>query len=805
MRSLKLKFALRTLWKNKLYAGLNILGLAIGLAVSIIIYLYLKSELGYDKNVPGYHQIYRVESEFNLNNKHEEFAGTSLSLGPMLAQELPYINQYTRLHHIEVNVLFTYQDKRFYEEDIAVADSNFFDVFQIPFIRGEGLHCLKKPYTMVVTESFAKRYFGNDDPIGKVISTNNHDYTVTGLIADWPANTHHYFDAVLSAFYEEVERETQIQTLWNVESYTFLKLDGPLEANRLEQDFEVFYEKYMKEVGENFNGVYDINLSRLDDIHFGRDLQYDRSAGNMAYLYAFGAIGILILVLACINYINMATARGLERVKEAGMRKILGSSAAEIRGLIFFEALVLSGLSLFLAFVLVELVLELTPFNTVLNKDLALDFQRFPALWWLPLLLCLAVGLLSGLYPALNLSKVPEMAAIRGGYKAAPHSIRVRKALVGFQFCISVAVVITALLMYRQMEYVRTKDLGFNKEDILLIPIRDRDSTMEKKIPLLHERLRNLKDVIATSSATRAPGDDLERTLMSIENEGEESYSKVVVDMMRVGLNYMPTMEIDILDGRDFNQFDQRSPAQEVLINQELVDMMGWETGIGKTLKWGYDEDGVELFELTVVGVVENFNSHSLHDPIEPTVILLQEDNYSIMHIRVDSENLIATVNKIEKIWSQADPRNPFQFSFLNKDLMKLYENEQRQSRLILYLTYLAIFISFMGLTGLASFTTNLRTREIGIRKVLGADVYQMVNLIFREMLTLIILSVLLAIPLAYFLITAWLDGFAYYARLDPFIFAVSALLAVLLAYLIVSYHSIKVARGNPVEVLKYE
>lgn len=804
MRSLRLKFALRALWKSKLYAGLNILGLAIGLAVSIIIYLYLQSELSYDTNVDGYRGVYRIESEFDLNKKREQFAGTSLSLGPLLAEEFDYINNYTRLHHIEVNVLFQYHDKRFYEENIAVADSQFFEVFDVPFVEGSHDRCLSEPYTMVVTRSFAKKYFGDENPVGRVISTNNHDYTITGMMENWPANTHHKFDAVLSAFYEPIDKETQIQTLWNVEVYTFVELDGSTEAIYLEDDFVDFYDKYMKEVGENFGGFYDITLTRLDDIHFGRNLQYDRSHGDVAYLYAFGGIGILILILACINYINMATARGLERVKEAGMRKILGSSSAEIRGLIFFESVVLSLLALFLAFVMVEIVFELTPFNAVLNKDLALDFKRFPALWWLPLGLSIAVGLLSGLYPAINMSKVPAMAAVRGGYKSAPHSIWMRKSLVGFQFCISVAVVITALLMYRQMEYVRTKDLGFNKEDVILIPIRDGDSTLEAQIPLLHKQLGKLKEVIASSQATRVPGSALERTLMSIEKEDGEFF-KGVVDMMRVGLNYMPTMELEVLDGRDFNSSDFETSRQKVLVNEELLVYMNWKDAKGKLLKWGYDEDGVEQYEMEVVGVVENFNSHSLHDAIEPTVIMLQEDNYGVMHIRVDSEDLVAAVNKIEKIWSRADPNNPFQFSFLNKDLMKLYENEHRQSRLILYLTYLAIFISFLGLTGLASFTTNLRTREIGIRKVLGADVYQMVNLIFREMLTLIILSVLLAIPLAYLLITYWLDGFAYSAQLDPFIFAISVALAVLLAYLIVTYHSVKVARGNPVDILKYE
>lgn len=805
MPSSRLKFAFRSLMKNRTYTLLNITGLAIGLAVSIIIFLYLRSELSYDTSVPNYKQIYRIQSEYKLNNEKERFAGTSLGLGPLLLHEYSYLENYTRLHHIEVNVLFQHQDKRFYEENIAIADSNFFDVFEIPFIYGNPQAALHKPNQIVVTRSFASRYFSMDNPVGQVISTNNHDYRVVGMVENLPANTHHKFDAILShnIFFDARTIEEQMKTLWYTNIYTFLEVDDPQDIDRLYADFDGFYDKYMQAVGENFGGYYQIFLSRLDHIHFGEKLQYDQTGGDKAYIYAFGAIGILILVLACINYVNMATARSMRRVKEAGLRKILGSSKSEIGILIFTESLLLSLFSLFLAFSIVELVLELTPFNAVLKKDLALDFSRFPTLWWLPLALALLVGFVSGWYPAFNLGKVPGLAAIQGGYSTGKKSARLRKFLVGFQFCISVAVVITALGMYRQMEYVSNKDLGFNKEDVLLIPIQD--TALARRIPQITEQLQMSPYVLAASTAHSVPGGNLDRAPLSIETADSNVFIKDVVDIMMVGLGYFETMEIDILRGRDFQSNDLESDMKALVVNQQLVNAMGWKDPLGKKLKWGFDESGHELYEGVVVGVTENFNSHSLHEPIEPTVIFLQEKNLGTMHIRLDSRYLMNAITSVEQIWSKADPKNPFQFSFLNKDLMNLYEEEQRQSRLILYLTYLAIFISFLGLTGLASFTTGLRTREIGIRKVLGADVFQMVNLIFNDMLRLIVVSVLLAIPLAYLLIKVWLSGFAYAVSLDPFIFAFSTTLAVFLAYLIVSYHSLKVARSNPVDTLKYE
>ena len=649
------------------------------------------------------------------------------------------------------------------------------------------------------------KYFGNQNPVGQILSTNNHNYTITGLIDNLPANTHHHFDAVLSAFYDPVSREDRLKSLWQANVFTFLKFKDPRDADRLLADFNGFYEKYMQPVGEKLGGNFEIILTRLDKVHFGEKFKYDLPEGDKAYLYAFAAIGILILLLACINYVNMATARSMRRVKEAGMRKILGSSKDEIRLLIFSESIILSLLSLFLAFVLVELVLELTPFNEVLGKDLALDFQRFPALWWLPLSLALIVGIASGWYPALNLSKVPGLAAIQGGYRMGKRSTHLRRFLVGFQFCISVAVVITALGMYRQMEFVRNKDLGFNKEDVLLVPIPESDTLLLKRIPNIQQQLQNTPYVISASTAISVPRGNLDRSLLNIENADDTSYSRSVMDMMQVGLNYFKTMEIKVVEGRDFKSSDMDSDPRPIVVNQQLVDEMGWENAIGKSIKWGFDESGNPLYEGRVIGVVRNFNSHSLHDPIEPTVIFLQNENIGTMHVRLDSEHLMEAMNDVEEIWSKADPKNPFQFSFLNKDLMNLYQEEQRQSRLILYLTYLAIFISFLGLTGLASFTTGLRTREIGIRKVLGADVFQMVNLIFKDMLRLIVISVVLAVPLAWLMIKAWLSGFAYSATMDPFIFAFSTTLAVLLAYLIVTYHSLRVARSNPVDTLKFE
>lgn len=803
MLSSRLRFALRSLWRSKTYSALNIAGLAIALAVSIIVLLYLKSELSYDEHYPDHERIYRVHTDFYLNDQQQQVPLSSLALMPMMARDYDYIEGYTRLDHIQANILFKSAQLNGYENNIAIADSNFFEVFQVEMLEGNPRSALSEPLSIVLTESFKERYFGSDPALGKSIRTNNFEYQVSGVIPDVPANSHHRYDAVISFFNEPLSAEEEKRVLWNTTLYSFVKLPNNVGPERMERDFEDFYDRYMREYGEKFGSEYDIKLQRMDRIHYAEPLTYDRTSGNRTYLYAFGGIGALILVLACINYINMATARGMRRGQEAGIRRILGSSRRGIRALIFTESVVLAFLSLFLAFVMVELTLELSPLNRILENNLSLDFERYPELWWYPVSLALVVGIISGWYPAVTLSRVTPLSAVQGHFRFGKQSIVVRKVLVGFQFCVSVAVVITALLMYHQMEYIRQKDLGYNKEDVLLVPIRD--SVSIKKLPLIRERLGTTEHIISTGLATNVPGTNLNKTLMNVQTESDTVFEKRLVDNISVGIHYLETMGIELTQGRNFNSDDTISENSGLLVNQSFVDAMQWQSPIGKEVRWGFTDDGAQLYKGRIVGVVKDFNMQSLHQKVSPTLIFLQKEQSGIMHIRVDSEYLLSAIDNIEGVFADVDRESPFQFSFLDRDLMLLYEEEHRQSRLILYLTYLAIFISFLGLTGLASFATNLRTREIGLRKVLGADVYQMVNLIFKDMLILVVIAVLLAIPLAYLLFQGWLSNFAYAARLNPFIFLGSALIAVLLAYLIVSYHSIRVARSNPIETLKHE
>ncbi|MGB0177910.1 MAG: ABC transporter permease, partial [Owenweeksia sp.] len=385
MHKFRLKFAIRALMRNKVYTFLNVMGLAIGLGVCIVIFLYVQSELTYDRSIPHHEEIYRVSSEFVVDKQEEEYGGAGVGLAPLLQREFPFIEGATRLIHIDESVLFKRHGFQSSDDHVALADRNYFKVFEIPLIVGDPETALLEPQSVVVTRPFAEKYFGEGNPVGKRISTNNYQYTVTGLIDDFPSNTHHSYSALISSFYQKENEEEWKNSLWQIEAYTFLRLNRSYEAFELEASFGSFYEKYMAESGKGLKASYQIKLTRLDKVHFADPVKFDRPAGNKGYLYAFSGIGLLILILACINYINMATIRGLRRVREAGMQKVLGAGKREIVYQVLIESFVLAAAALLVALVLVELILELTILNEVMGKDLSLNFIHYPALWWLPL------------------------------------------------------------------------------------------------------------------------------------------------------------------------------------------------------------------------------------------------------------------------------------------------------------------------------------------------------------------------------------------------------------------------------------
>lgn len=797
----KLPFALRTLYRNRLYSLLNLGGLAIGLAVSIIVALYLHGEFTYDRHWPEHKQIYRVNSEFTLADSEEVYGGSGYALAQLMKEHYPGVDEACHLMHLENSIFFRSDSLRQYEEQVAIADANFLKVFNASLLQGNRDSALSKPRSIVLTKSFAERYFGHSDVLGKKINTSNYEYTITGVLEDLPQNTHHYFQVLISESSPPNDSTQLAVSLWQVSHYTFIKLKPTSGPGEIVAGFDSFFQRYMSGLASAVQGRYQIQLQAIADLHFQTNSNYDRPGGRLAYVYGFAGIGMLVLILAIINYINMATARSLKRIREAAMRKVLGAERADIRLLILSESVLMTFIALLLAFALVEVLIVILPFNEAVGKELVLSLRTFPELVPFSLFLALGVGLISGIYPALSLTKVSPLEAFSNKKGIQRRNSLPRKSLVGFQVVVSVTVVITAIFMYRQMQFIKNRNLGFNTRHILVINVQD--TTSINRIQDLAANFRNSSLVESVTLGASSTGSGTFRSLFELQEEGEFNFRRSNMNFLGVGPSYLKTMEIRLLAGRGFRPGDLGdSSRNQVIVNRALVQEMGWEKPLGKIIRSNFDESGLATLEAEVIGVCDNFNAQSLHNKMAPLILSLNEESLRVLQLKIAPDQVYAALDDIERRWTAMVPDVPFQFSFLNKDLLLMYEEEMRQSRLILYLTIIAILISLLGFIGLASFTTGLRTREIAIRHVLGGKSWDLVNLIYRDLVPVIVIGVLLATPLSILISWRWLQNFAYRTSIDPLIIIFTVGMTMLIGYGIVAIHALTLSRKSSVRNL---
>ena len=696
-------------------------------------------------------------------------------------------------------------------------------MFTHEFIEGDPKTALVEPRSIVLTETTAKRIFNNADPMGQILETDNNNFKVTGIIKDLPDNLHLTFEGLISlstltSGQPALTNDQKANQLWNVQLYSYLLLPPNYNVNNIYDRFPEFFDKYMQplvlQAGLGDAG-FSPRLVPLADIHFNSKVQYDLPTGNKAYTRAFAAIGIFILILASINYMNLATARATNRSKEVGVRKVLGSSRAKLRGQFLSESVIITFLSLLLAILLVNILINATNLNGLLGKDLQLDFLNNPLLLFGSLGVAIVIGLFSGIYPAFYLSAISVLVAMKGSVKSGPKSVFLRKVLVAFQFFISIGVVIATLLMNNQIDYLRNKDLGFNKDNVVLVPLQD--TTVRNRMEFIKAELAQNPNILGITDAFGVGrgggnvGNNLlaaGRQLLSVTQTdgtiGQDTYN-----VLNVGKNYLKTMKIEIVEGRDFNEDMPTDISQGVIVNQATVDLMGWDDPIGKTVS------PISVQPPTkVIGVAKDFNAFSLHVKVEPTAIYRYNlqgagpQALPTLMINVKEGAIGQTMSFLEEKFTELDPRHPFEYGFLDQQAEEMYRGDQRQSEMTGILSYICILISCLGLLGLASFTTATRIKEIGVRKVLGATVPQLVFMIFKDIMILVIIGFVLATPAAYYLINDWLDVFAYRMNLQEVILiaaGLSGVLALIVSFLTVSFHSLKAANQNPVKALRYE
>lgn len=809
----QLKIAWRYLLRSKSYSFINILGLSIGIACCLMILLYVQQELSYDKFHEKGDQIYRMALERKYPGRATPYAIVPQSFAQAVANDFPEVETAVRLFKFPGNIIFKIGKNVYEEEHRMWADSNFFSVFSIPLLEGEASEVLTKPESVVLTESTAKRYFGDQSPIGKVldIPQNEDDLIVTGVCADVPDNSHFKFDVLMaSKALNFLERPNYI----SFSAYTYLVLNAAANPKSVEakfpalvtkyasgqiaQNFGVSYEEYQK----NGNG-YRYFLQPLESIYLESQLENELKApGSKTRVYIFTLIAFFILGIACINFMNLATARSSERAKEVGIRKTLGSERGTLALQFLLEAILISVISTVLALGILKIAIP--SFNVLAGKEIAmqqlLNWKYIPALLLFPIL----TGLLAGAYPAIILSGFKPLEVLRGALHSTKKGLWLRNGLVVLQFSISVILIISTIIVYQQLNFIQHKELGFDKENIISIP--GGFNLNPQQTETFKNQVRQIKGVEAVGSCNAMPGGYYFGVSFTPPGDNEAVTGRGII----IDEDYVECMKMDMLAGRDYAK-EFTADTLSVILNETAVKELALSDPVGKTLKtkdtFGQPQSD-DTYEYTIVGVVKDFHFQSLHQGISPLFLLhhgISQGQNGLFTVRISGDNMPTTLRQIESKWTGILPEVPFRFDFLDQDLSQLYAAEQTSQRVFGLFSMLAIFIACMGLLGLAAYVTQQRTKEIGIRKVLGASVLGLVGLLSKDFLKLVALALFIASPLAWWVMDKWLADFAYSIDMQWWVFVVAGLVAILVAFLTVSFQSIKAALINPVESLRSE
>ncbi|MCY7360359.1 MAG: ABC transporter permease [Rudanella sp.] len=791
------KIALRNLWKNRTYSGINVFGLAVGLATCLLITLYVAHELSYDRYHERANRIFRVVHHATWEGGNLNLAPTSAPFAPTLKQNYPEIEQVVRILP-EGGGTLQYGETKLKANDIMFADPSLFQVFSHHFLYGDGKTALSQPQSIVLTRDLATRLFGNPArAVGKtVLFENNFGNVVTGVIDDVPANSHLTFSGIrsLPANFTGGWQEFNL--------YTYLLLHEGANPQKLTAKFPAFFERYIKpEMG---SVTYNMALQPLPSIHLHSNLEYEISPnGNSQTVSVFAIIAGLILLLAGINYMNLATARSVMRIREVGVRKAIGSDRLQLAGLFLIETLLLTGLATVLGIWLAQLMLP--SFGDLLGKTL--NFWQFGIGYTLLAIVGFAVltGLLSGSYPALFLSGTRTVAALRGQMGNQSGTVAFRKMLVTFQFVITVALIAASGIIYQQLQYALHKELGFNKDQVLTFHLNDKKTRTQ--VAAIKAQLHQSPLIEGVSAAGNPIGtNSLGGNGYYFEVDEKMAEAAKMTKTMQVDGDFLKTMEIGLVQGRNFSDDRPADRYQAILVNETLVKELGWKNPIGQRAKFHTGDKG-ELAEQTVVGVVKDFHIYSLQHKIEPLVMQMpyaveEQDN---LYVKIKAGHAAEALALLEKTYRQFEPTGVFDYQFLDQNFSRQYAAEQKQGQLLLLFTSLAIFIACLGLFGLAAFTAEQRTKEIGVRKVLGASVASIVTLLSKDFLKLVLIAIVIASPIAWYAMNRWLQDFAYKIDIEWWVFALAGLLAVTIALLTVSFQSVKAALMNPVKSLRSE
>ena len=795
--------ALRNLLRHKGYSAINVLGLAIGITCCILIMLYVQDELSYDRYHEKRDRIYRLAESATVAGRPIEAAITPAPWAPVLAEEYPEIERITRIKPPGSRWLIRYKENRFYERYFIFADSSVFDIFTIPLVQGDARSVLAEPHAVVLSESMVDKYFGDENPIDKVITGDDlYKFTVKGIMRDMPGNSHLHFDFLASyaslapnnLYNEPATMQTQG---FNHDLYTYLLLREGAAPEDLEGKFPAFLDKHLGDQLDGTGIVARPFLQPIRDIHLGSNMEGEFGPNSdIRYVYIFSSLAVFILLIACVNFMNLSTARSARRAQEVGIRKVLGAQRPQLIRQFTGESILLAVIALGAALGLVHLLLP--QFSLLSGKALQMDYG---SAWLVPTLVGIALltGIAAGGYPAFILSSFKPVAVLTGALKAGASHAVFRKVLITFQFMVSIIMIIGTFVVLDQLEYMQNKHLGFDEENVVIARLPDAEAI--KGYPAFKSAILQYPEILNVSTSSSIPGEQPSITLMT--PEGVPVEQSPAFQLIRTDYGFTETLGIEIVAGRTFSR-EFGSDSDGCLINMATVRSLGWEDPIGKTMRWAGAPDSIPSFE--VIGVMADFHNKSLHQPIEPLVLLMLSEASSYMEIRIQGNSVARGLEILEEEWRKIYPGHPaMEYSFLDADLDQLYIAEQRMGSVFIAGAVLSIFIACLGLLGLSSFMAEQRTREIGVRKVLGATISNVILLLSRDFTRLILLAFVVGAPLGYYVMRTWLDDFPYRAELNPGVFVLSGLAALLIAWLTVGYQAFKAAASNPADALHAE
>ncbi|WP_210490727.1 ABC transporter permease [Rufibacter aurantiacus] len=794
-----LKIAWRNLLRQKAYSAINIIGLATGISACLLIFLFVQHELSYENHFAKADRTYRVVNDLIVDDEIEKASLTTGGLAPALKADYPEVETAVRLVNGDKQAVSVSDDKVFYLTNSYFVDSNFFSVFDYQFQSGDPATALAAPLSMVLTQATAEKLFGSAAAAqGQLVKIQGESFKVTGVLApSGPSHLTPDFFASMSSMGTEFMQ--MMEGEWgNTNTYTYVVLRNPSQAASLQAKMGDFFLKRVKPAYDQMQstGRVDYKIQPLTDIHLTNDWLYELSpSGNRSYIFIFSAVAIFVLLIASINYMNLATARSAKRAKEVGLRKVVGAHRSQLVSQFLGESLVITLLAVLLALALVELLLP--TFNGLTNKNIGSAYLLNPVFGLTLLGIILLIGLVAGSYPAFFLSGFKPVDVLKSDKAPRGSGATLRKGLVILQFTISLVLIIGTVVVYSQMDFLKKADLGFNKEQVAVIDIPSGDTTLTAKLPLIKSEMLANPNVTQVSASAQIPGQGSGVLIFMVERNN--AMVEKTMNMMTVDYDFLDLMGIKLKAGRNFSRDMGTDQSSGFIINEAAANLLGWKEAVGKRIGFSDTTSG------KVIGVVKDFNYTSLHDKIAPVVLRVRPRTSGYLLARLSGDNFEEALAHVKTTWARFDPNRPIDLTFLDESFNAQYQSEEKMLKVFGYFSILTIIIACMGLFGLTSFMAEQRTREIGIRKVLGSSVLGIVMLLTKDFAVLVVIAIVLASPLAWYGMQQWLQEFAYRVPLSPWLFVSAGMVALIIAVATVSVQAAKAALLDPIKALRSE